>query len=425
VKRKTIILIVVLTSLSLLGLIFTQLYWIKSAIELSEKQFDHRVNLALSETVEKMVELDKQHRLQKRKFIPESCGSDLVSIINYIDTTLVDSLLKTEFDLFCLDTVYEFGIIQVKNDSVWMLNSGIYTKNIKNTKHKVCLDDLFKTDDYNLEVFFPQKRKFVLFELSVWMFISAGFLLIVISSFIFIVTAILKQKKLSEIKNDFINNMTHEFKTPISTISLASEVLLKNNLPEEKILKYSKVIFDENQRLKVQVERVLQMARLDKGNLKLKISEFDLHELIKDNVENLCLEHCNKPVSLIYQFYATNSVIKADKAHITNIITNLIDNASKYSYDNLRITISTKNVKTGVIITIKDNGIGITKDTLKHIFDKFYRVPTGNIHNVKGFGLGLNYVKMLVLAHSGTISVSSELKKGTAFKIFLPFTPLT
>ncbi|NOZ47836.1 MAG: HAMP domain-containing histidine kinase [Chlorobi bacterium] len=424
-KRKTIILIVVLTSLSLLGLIFTQLYWIKSAIELSEKQFDHRVNLALSETVEKMVELDKQHRLQKRKFIPESCGSDLVSIINYIDTTLVDSLLKTEFDLFCLDTVYEFGIIQVKNDSVWMLNSGIYTKNIKNTKHKVCLDDLFKTDDYNLEVFFPQKRKFVLFELSVWMFISAGFLLIVISSFIFIVTAILKQKKLSEIKNDFINNMTHEFKTPISTISLASEVLLKNNLPEEKILKYSKVIFDENQRLKVQVERVLQMARLDKGNLKLKISEFDLHELIKDNVENLCLEHCNKPVSLIYQFYATNSVIKADKAHITNIITNLIDNASKYSYDNLRITISTKNVKTGVIITIKDNGIGITKDTLKHIFDKFYRVPTGNIHNVKGFGLGLNYVKMLVLAHSGTISVSSELKKGTAFKIFLPFTPLT
>lgn len=423
-KKETIKLIVIFSTISLLGLIFTQLFWIKNAVNLAEEQFDHRVSMALNETLYEMIELNELNRLKKRRYISESCGNDLVSIIHYLDTSLVDSLLAAKFDYYCLDSLFEFSIVHGEEDSLWTFKSGILYGKPKLNKHRICLSILFNTQNVNLDVLFPEKRKFVLLSMSAWLVVSLLFLFVVIGSFIYIISAIIKQKKLSEIKNDFINNMTHEFKTPISTISLASEILLLNNHDEEKSKKYAKVIFDENKRLKKQVDRVLQMAKLDKSSLKLKIAEIDMHELIKETVENLCLEQCEKPVSLVYQFYATNPVIQIDKVHITNIINNLIDNANKYSYDDLKITLSTKNDQNGIIIVFSDNGIGMSKETQKHIFDKFYRVPTGNIHNVKGFGLGLNYVKSLINAHSGSIKVKSELKKGSSFTISLPFVQL-
>ena len=424
-KKETIKLIVLLTTISLLGLIFTQLFWIKNAIDQSENQFDHRISMALSKVLDDMVELNELNRLQKRQYISESCGNDLVTVIHYLDTSLVDSLLKAKFEFYCLDSIFDFGIIHAKNDSAWTSEYGLDQGRKKITRYKICLKNLFKTQNYNLEVYFPEKRKFILLSMSAWLTVSILFLFVVTGSFIYTIMAILRQKKISEIKNDFINNMTHEFKTPISTISLASEVLIQNKGTDEQLNKYSKVIFEENQRLKTQVERVLQMAKLDKGELKLRITEVNIHELIKDTVENLYLDYCEKPVSLVYQFYATNSIIQIDKVHMTNIINNLIDNAHKYSYNNLRITISTKNSDRGIIIVFRDNGIGMSKETQKHIFDKFYRIPTGNIHNVKGFGLGLNYVKSLINAHSGTISIKSELKKGSIFTIFLPFIQLS
>ena len=240
--------------------------------------------------------------------------------------------------------------------------------------------------------------------------------------FAYVINTIFKQKKLSDMKTDFINNMTHEFKTPVATISLASEMLKKNDIIDnkDKSLRYAGIIYDENKRLGEQVEKVLQMAVLDKGDFKLNKTTINAHEVIQKVIEKLSLqiESRNGKVNLILN--APHANINADEIHFTNIIFNLIDNAIKYSTDVLEITVSTETILGKLHIAITDKGIGMSKDAQKRVFEKFYRVPTGNIHNVKGFGLGLSYVKIMTEAHDGTIDVQSELGKGSTFKIILP-----
>lgn len=241
---------------------------------------------------------------------------------------------------------------------------------------------------------------------------------------IFIVTlwVIFRQKRLSEIKNDFVNNMTHELKTPISTISLASQMLNDKSIPvENKNLSHiSRVIETESKRLGYQVEKVLQMAVLDKGRLKLREKVVDVHEIIHSAVNNFGLQVEKRGGSLTWNPDAKKSVIKADEVHLTNVISNLLDNAVKYCKEKPEIELSTRNENDKLVITIKDHGIGISKEDQKRIFEKFYRVPTGNLHNVKGFGLGLSYVKKIIEIHNGSIDVKSEPNKGTRFDIFLP-----
>jgi len=255
-----------------------------------------------------------------------------------------------------------------------------------------------------------------------WLGTSGIFIIIVILSIATTILAILKQKKISEIKNDFINNMTHEFKTPISTISLAAEVLTNTDPASsaDRIQKYSRIIYDENLRMRNQVERVLQVALLDKGEFKLKKTEFDLHRLLKYAVQNLCIEKCEEHTTVNYNLNAEDHVVSADNMHITNIIVNLVENAIKYSNGDSIIDIGTVNTDQDIMLSVEDNGIGMSQEKLKFIFDKFYRVPTGNLHDVKGFGLGLYYVKNIVEAHGGQIKVSSELNKGSRFEVYLP-----
>jgi len=233
----------------------------------------------------------------------------------------------------------------------------------------------------------------------------------------------LKQKRLSEIKNDFINNITHEFKTPISTISLSSEVLLQPNiiLEPERLKNYAQIIKDENNRLKNQVDKVLQLATLEIDKLKLENELIDLHEIINETVKSFDLIIERQQGKITTMLGAKKSQVIGDRVHISNILFNLIDNAIKYSPEHPKIEISTDNYFSGIEITVKDNGIGISKENQKHVFEKFYRVPTGNIHNVKGFGLGLNYVKTIVTAYNGKIKVSSKEKEGSTFIIKLPF----
>jgi len=221
--------------------------------------------------------------------------------------------------------------------------------------------------------------------------------------------------------------MTHEFKTPISTISLASEVLLHANeeASPERIKKYSKIIYDENIRMRGQVDRVLQVARLDRDEFSLTKTEFDLHQLVRNTVQHLCFDECEKVTTVNYHFDADQFILNADEMHIKNVVTNLVDNAIKYSSNGTSLEIQTNNKLEGILLSIEDNGIGMSKETVKHIFDKFYRIPTGNIHNVKGFGLGLYYVKNMVDAHGGHIEVNSEINKGSRFDIYLPLdTPI-
>ena len=217
--------------------------------------------------------------------------------------------------------------------------------------------------------------------------------------------------------------MTHEFKTPISTISLACEMLNDGTVTKtpEKQHRFVKMIKDENKRLSILVESILQTSILDKGEFKLKRSENDVHEIIEQAIQNTQLLIDAREGTISKQLNAKNYVINADKLHLTNIIFNLIDNAIKYTKDSPEILISTNDTEKGIEITVKDNGIGISKENQRKIFDKFYRVPTGNIHNVKGFGLGLSYVQAVVLKHNGTINVNSELGKGSTFRIVMPY----
>lgn len=224
-------------------------------------------------------------------------------------------------------------------------------------------------------------------------------------------------------KNDFINNMTHEFKTPISTVSLACEVLNDPDVPktDELLHSYIDIISQENKRLGVLAEKILQTAILEKGQLNLRKEELDLHEVISDIIRKMSIQVQIRDGSIVPQLEASNPFIFADRVHITNMITNLLDNANKYTPKKPLITVATENRDEGVLISITDNGTGISKANQKKIFEKLYRIPTGDVHNVKGFGLGLSYVKFIADKHEGEVFVESEPGKGSTFRVWLPF----
>jgi two-component system phosphate regulon sensor histidine kinase PhoR len=273
-----------------------------------------------------------------------------------------------------------------------------------------------------LYVYFPKQNTFLLKETGILVIPTFVLTALLIGIFVFTILIILKQKKLSNIKNDFINNMTHELKTPISTISLASQMLRDNtvNNTPKTIEHISGIIYQESKRLTTQVEKVLQMAVFNEGKLKLKFKEVNMNALIKSVVLNFELRVKSKNGQLATELNANPAVIKGDEVHITNVLFNLLDNAVKYSKDEPKITISTEHIDEYLVISVKDQGIGIQNEHVGQIFERFYRVPTGNVHDVKGFGLGLSYVKIITEAHHGKIKVESALNKGTKFMIYFP-----
>jgi signal transduction histidine kinase len=237
------------------------------------------------------------------------------------------------------------------------------------------------------------------------------------------ILVIFRQKKLSEIKNDFINNMTHELKTPISTISLASQMLGDKtvSISGHTLDHISNLIRDESKRLGSQVEKVLQMSIFDEGKMDLNLKSISVNDILVQVVEKMSLQISNLNAKVYSELDKARKFILADEVHITNVFYNLLDNALKYSGKSPEIYLISKNKDKGIEVTVRDNGIGISKENQKRIFEKFYRVPTGNLHDVKGFGLGLSYVKKVVEDHGGNIKVESELKKGTSFTVFLPY----
>jgi two-component system phosphate regulon sensor histidine kinase PhoR len=252
--------------------------------------------------------------------------------------------------------------------------------------------------------------------------ISAVLIIAIFAAFFYTITTIYRQKKLGEIKNDFINNMTHELKTPISTISLACEALNDPDMrgSEQQMRTFISMINEENKRLGILVENVLRSALLDRGDMKLSIDSINLHDVVKGVIKNIAIQVKKRGGSIRIELEASDPLVQGDTVHLTNLVYNLIDNAIKYSLDEPVLVIGSKNFANGVELTFKDNGIGISKENQQKIFDKLYRVPTGNIHNVKGFGLGLSYVKNVLEKHNGSIRVESELKKGSTFYVYIP-----
>ena len=303
-----------------------------------------------------------------------------------------------------------------------------YNDSTNNTNHVI---PLIAPSGSNLEnmakeeflvVIVPHQRTLILKELTWFIMGAILFTLIITTAFFLTIRTLLKQKKLSEIKSDFINNMTHEFKTPLATISLAVDALKNEKVSgdKDKTNYFTAIIKEENKRMNKQVETILQAALLDKQEVQLNLKKLSAHSLITAALNNISLPVEEKGGKLEVHLDAQRDIIMADEVHFTNLINSLLDNSVKYSNDNLVIKLTTTNTGNNIRIRIEDNGIGMNKETLSRIFEKFYRAHTGNIHNVKGFGLGLSYVKTMVEAHKGTIKAESTLGKGSCFFIMIP-----
>jgi two-component system phosphate regulon sensor histidine kinase PhoR len=341
-----------------------------------------------------------------------------------LNKNLLDSLLNEELRQKGIKTKFEYGVYSSLQNKMIIEKTGQYQAQLlKNSFVFTLYPNEFLTNPNYLMIYFPYEIRFLLKEMSSIILISLILIIILMMLFTYVIKVIVWQKKLSEMKNDFINNMTHEIKTPISTISLACEALSDQSVKKHEALaeNYLKVIYDENKRLADITEKILQAAIFDQGELNLKLEMINIEEVIDNVINNIGIQVEVKDGKIIRDFRASKTAITADKMHITNVISNLVDNANKYSPKRPVITIISENYSDGVRISIEDNGIGISKENQKKIFDKLYRVPTGNIHDVKGFGLGLSYVKAVIEKHNGKITVDSDLRKGSTFRVYLPF----
>ena len=340
-----------------------------------------------------------------------------------INLTQIDSLIEIALKNKGIDTKYEFAVWNQKTSNAILAKEEKPSEDFFDTQFKASLfpNDLIGNSEY-LMLNFPNQQSFLFNQ--IWSSLLASFILvaIILSCFGYSLFTIIKQKKISEVKNDFINNITHEFKTPIATVALACEALLEQEILDNPMTlkRYLGMIKEENHRLENHVEKVLQLATLDKETLNLQLKQLDIHHIIEKVIKAFDMQIKHKKGSLVRKLSANKRQILADNDHITNVISNLLDNAIKYSPEAPAITIISKNDDKNVSISITDKGIGMSKDELKKVFDKFYRVSTGNVHNVKGFGLGLSYVNDIMEMHHGSISATSDVRQGSVFTLTLP-----
>jgi two-component system phosphate regulon sensor histidine kinase PhoR len=445
--KKIFPVILVLISLSLIGIIYIQINWILTMVDNKQEELHHKMIDAVALVGRNLVE----QRANSAKVLRLKPGTPWrpsdpfrmelmrpLPIAERFTQEEVHDMLRKAFDNLNLKNLhFEFSVSSNMESASGFsfrtpeLHSRNFQQEIQDTVHnRAAFYPLQAPDDYGggllpdelLVVVVPDTNNIVLGEMRVMIFGAILFTLIIVSAFYVTVRALLRQKKLSEIKNDFINNMTHEFKTPLATISLAVDALRNEKVVQdrEKSEYFTGIIKEENRRMNKQVETILQASLLDRQEQQLNLKPLHAHTIIQEAMENFHLQLEGKGGRAELQLNARNDLLEADEVHFMNIITNLIDNAVKYSRENLLIRITTHSTTKNLIIRIEDNGIGMSKETQRRIFEKFYRAHTGNLHNVKGFGLGLSYVKTIVEAHQGKIKVDSIVGKGTTFTLELP-----
>jgi len=328
--------------------------------------------------------------------------------------------LTNELEVRGIDTDFKYGIYS--NGLATQVKSGYFRKESGKSYKVPMFADVDGNSNFQLFVTFPEKKNFILGSISKILLLSAFFVFIIILAFVSALYQLVRQKQISEIKTDFINNMTHEFKTPIATINLALDAIKNPKIIEdkEKVLRYVKMIRDENKRMHAQVENVLRISKLEKNQLDVSKEKVDVHDIIEEAITHVELLVDNKGGFIKVDLNAGLTEILGNEFHLNSVIVNMLDNAIKYSVDAPKINISTENINSNIIIKIKDQGIGMNKNVQKNIFKKFYREERGNIHNVKGHGLGLSYVKKIIEIHQGEIFVESEKGAGSTFSVILP-----
>lgn len=449
-------------TIAMISLIAVQMYWINSAFSIKNEELLRTASIGLQAFV---LKLEKQENLQAIKNSKElhknskdsifkistsnqkfSKNEHKISTETKIDesTDIADSylialksqalkqrisyyniheLIQTEFSKLGIFAPFYWGITDKKNSNF------IYTENIefsKKLRQSFLNVQLFPHDivesNYRLSIIFPDKQAYIIDSLSIFLLGSAACILLIMGIFSLTVSTLLKQKKLSKMKADFIDNMTHEFQTPLATISLASEALRDQEILESELTRnrFLDAIHQENNRLSKHVDLILQAATLEDKSIPLILESIDIHEILELAINKQLINILHKGGKINSAFLAKHHMIHGDSHHVFNVFTNLLDNACKFSKDPPDITIKTENTKYDILIHIIDKGIGIKKEDHKKIFDRFYRINTSNRHDVKGFGLGLSYVDSIVTMHKGSVTIQSHANNGSTFSVQLP-----
>ncbi|MCK9452266.1 MAG: HAMP domain-containing histidine kinase [Bacteroidales bacterium] len=463
--------IIVVMTIALIGLMGIQVYWIGDAIKVKEATFVRDVNQALTLVIARLEREEIQRQFQRQMQLVNR-RADIISSYDSVSANLqrelqapmtlaeyqaflrktviaqemienmilgykqesedtqdlqplrIDSLIRYELSRHGINTTYEFGVYSPARNAMLVQKTGRYPQQLLN---KGFAFEMYPTtggryQSDQLLMYFPNEKQFLMRQLWDLLGISGLLILVIILSFSATIFTIIRQKKLSEMKSDFVNNMTHEFKTPIATIGLACEALRDKDVAKSEALysTYISMINEENKRLGTMAEQILRSAVMEKGELHLRKESCEMHALIAEAASSKKLQADQKQGKLHLELKAQQTLVEGDKVHLKNVVLNLLDNAIKYTENMPEIVIRTRNIPHAFEISVQDNGPGISKTNQKRIFEKLYRIPTGNVHNVKGFGLGLSYVKGVVEQHGGTINLNSEIKKGSTFYIRLP-----
>ncbi|AEI50178.1 sensor histidine kinase [Runella slithyformis] len=411
-SRTTIRLLVILSTLSIVGVIVTQIYWVRKALAMRERQFNQQVHVSLQEVAEELARLNAV-MLHNNPVEQLTSNYFLVNTNSMVDPGILEHYLKSSFVKHNIITDFEVGIYDCATNKMFY-GVALSTRNERRMPTQTAHWLKSNKYPYYFGVRFSGQNNAVINDLKGWIW-SSLLVLIAVVFFGYALFVILRQKQLTEVQRDFINNMTHELQTPIATIRIAADVLNTPAIKDqpERLKKYSEIIKEEALRLQTQVETVLNMAKAEKNKLPLNIEWLDVHQIIS----LLVTKYEN---NLSVQLKATEPYIHADRMHLTNAITNLLDNAFKYTPENPVIQLKTFNENGSLVVSVKDNGIGIAPEHRSKVFKKFYRVPTGNVHNVKGFGIGLSYVHQIAKAHHWKLQLDSEEGKGSEFKISIP-----
>ncbi|MBL7963097.1 MAG: HAMP domain-containing histidine kinase [Flavobacteriales bacterium] len=436
--RRSLGTLLLLATLSVVGVVLTQILWLDRAFSLQEahvnlqlqqqkqldKQFNDRVTIALTDVTEQLLSINKDPSDLFDAVKQERPNYFAVAINDTVHPYLLEALLRKEFLRHSIQDDFEYGVYDCFTDSIVY---GNYVSLDSLDGDSIPHSRLLKLDKdgHYFGVYFPNRESTLWVpepaSTVTWLY-PAVVVLIVFLFFAYSVWVIVRQKRLSAMKNDFIGNMTHELKTPISTIALSSEVLGDPAIVNEpqRLANYARIIRTETERLRTQVERVLQLATLEKDHLELKREPVDLHARARDVSDSFTLTLQERGGQLTLDLQASMPVVTGDPVHLTNVLFNLVDNAIKYSEDAPQVRLATRNTTHDLVIEVSDKGIGIKPGDLRHIFERFYRVHTGNVHNVKGFGLGLHYVRQIVRAHGGEITVRSTHGQGSTFTVSIP-----